>query len=509
MKLNLKWMAVLAAVVLAGCQQKDNLPKDNNDDAGETGLKTPVLSTPDATDIVLNGDSETVYPLSLNWTKAADDAAVSYELYFNLASRDIFTSPQKIEAGAATSKSVSQKALSDIAKGLGITAKTELQVVVYARLNGADPVLSNALRFFLTPFAKPFPQAIYLIGSATDYGWNAADGLEMPATSSGVYKAQGVALRVLGGAAFKFALSRDGSDPRFAGQAPGEAFGNMILAETGNGNDFIAAEHSYTNGVYTIDVNLNTLRLSLTRTGDITESFPTAVYLYGGCFDSGNDGWSNPIQVNSTSEGVYSKNGISFAGMEDWNGFKIYSGTEYKTPWYGMDLTNSTAANILLVDGEAYIAAQGVADTQVYLGRFGYQAGTYTLVIDLKNKKLTATLESAALVSTLELIGDAVGGWDDSDRVPLYEISEGIHQAKSVSLTAASPEDPNYWYGFKVCPKGGWAPQYCQDGAGAFGDVVTADDGAQFYIKFAGLDSGTYDVTLNLNTMKLTLSASE
>lgn len=508
MKLHLKWMAVLAAAVLAGCQQKDNLPKGTDEDASASGLKAPVLSTTDATDIVLNGESETVFPLSLSWTKASDDAQVSYELYFNLASRDIFTSAQKIEVGLASAISVSQKALSDIAKALSLTAKTELQVVVYARASGNDPVMSNVLRFFLTPFARPFPLAIYLIGSATDYGWNAADGLEMPSTSSGIYKADGVALRVLGGAAFKFALSRDGSDPRFAGQAPGEAFGNMILAETGNGNDFLAAEHSYTNGTYTIEVNLNTLKLKLTRTGDITESFPSSVCLYGGCFDSGYN-WNNPIEIAAKSEGVYEKSGISISGMEDWNGFKIYSGPEYKNPWYGMDLENSTSANILLVDGDAYKAAHSVADTQVYLGRLGYAPGTYTIKIDLGAKKLTATLESAALVSSYVLIGDAVGGWEDTDRVPLYEISEGIHQAKSVSLTAASPEDSNYWYGFKVCPKEGWSPQYCQKSDAAFGDVVTADDGAQFYIKDAGLESGTYDVTLNLNTMKLTVVSSE
>jgi len=511
--------AALLALSFVACGKDGNDGTDDNNKKEESNVLTaPVLSV-NKSSLALEGVAENVAAIKFEWTAASLDAPVSYDLYANVSSRDIFTSPGKVTVGSALSVELSQKQVNDILTALEITEETEFQFAVYAMSDGLESVLSNTVKVKLTPYEKPFPDAIYLIGSATGYGWDASGGLRVPSVQKNVYKVSDVPLRVVPAntGVFKFALSNDGSDGRFVGQAPGGAFGDIVVVNTGMGYEFFPGQNGYENGAYDLTVDLNTMKLTMNRTGDLpaeelpdhlymcggcfewswtftgttldrvsdnkykaegvkmtfgTDSnplgfkvftgvdkwwpyyamgddatkdkvtirilekeapgdpqfypgklgyvngtytvemdfdamvakftlteeaspFPEKLYLLGGCFGVSNDDfdwkYNDKLVLESVESGVYVISDLTFTGMEEWNGFKIYSGLNWAGPWYGMDLDNSTADNIILVDGEKYIADTEATDTQVYLGRFGYEAGEYSIRVDLNKMTLTAT----------------------------------------------------------------------------------------------------------------------
>ena len=243
------------------------------------------------------------------------------------------------------------------------------------------------------------PDKLYMVGGCFEWGWNATEGTTLDKVSEKYYEARDIKMAFgtdenpLG---FKVWLGPDTYSPYFA-MASDAAKGNVKIqkVEDSEAPQFYPGKLGYQDGTYDIAMDFNSMVATFTLK-EAAPEFPEKLYLLGACFSS-NWEYSDDFVVNSIADGVYKATGIVFNGMEDWNGFKIYSGLEWAGPWYGMDLENSTADNIILVDGAKYIAETGVEDTQIYLGRLGFQAGKYTLTVDLKTMKLTAVPETGSV----------------------------------------------------------------------------------------------------------------
>jgi hypothetical protein len=645
-------LAAFAALFAFSCQkpeQADSTPGGNdNTPSGTKTLSAPVLSA-DKTSVTLEEAQAASAALKLSWTSGLEDGdntAISYTVYANTEGKDLFTNPEQFESGKSLEKTFTVEALNALGVKLGLQEQGKIVFGVYAVADKGtyESVLSNKVTVDVTLYKEALvaPAALYLVGAATPYGWNLSTALELPNDGNNVYKAAEVPLTVLPqslNAGFKLYFSRGEEDSRFLGQDPAsESFGDAIIVEEGmQDTQFLPAPAGYVNGLYDIEANLNTMKVKITRKGDIPEAplpdilymlgscfewewrfedvtttldkvsdkyyeaksvkmsfgtdsnplgfkvflgvnqwspyfamaddatkdnvkiqkvedselpqfypgklgfedgtydismdfsamkatftlleaapeYPEKLYMLGGCFGD-NWAYSDAHALVSVAEGEYKGEDIVFTGLEDWNGFKIYSGTGWAGPWYGMDLENSTHDNIILVDGEQYVAATGAADTQIYLGRLGYtETGKYTITVNLKTMKLTATRTGDASVDGPDVLY-LVGGcftpqWEFSDNLVLAKGDGGIYVAQDVLMAFGDNDD----VGFRIyTQKDNWGLCYTYIDGGYDTNNIQLDyydaggDPPQIFPGYYGFEDSVYDISFNINTMVLTLSLS-
>ena len=646
MKKALFLAAAFCALFTFSCQKPEaNTPGggDDNTPSGKT-LTAPVLSA-DNTSVTLEEAKAAEQVLKLSWTSGlseGDTEPVSYTLYANAEGKDLFTDPQKFEAGKALEKAFTGEALNSLAAKLGVADGGKVVFGVYAVADKGtyESQLSNKVSVTVTQYKATFvgPQALYLVGAATPYGWDLSTALALPNDGNNVYKASEVPLRVLPqslNAGFKLYFSRGDDDTRFVGQDPAsESFGDAVIVEEGmQDTQFLPAPAGYDNGLYDIEADLNVLKVKITRKGDLpmielpdhlymvgscftwgwdttgttldkvsgkvyeakdikmsfgtydnplgfkvwlgpqtyspyfaqaddatkdnvkiqlvedsevpqfypgklgyedgtydismdfdamvatftltaaAPAFPEKLYLLGGCFTANWD-YSDDLVLDSISEGVYSASGIVFTGMEDWNGFKIYSGLSWAGPWYGMDLENSTHDNVILVDGAKYIEETGAVDTQIYLGRIGYtEIGKYTLTVNLNTMTLTAVKEGGDVPGPdfLYLVGGCfTPQWTFSNDLVLTKGEGGIYTAKGVQMAFGDNKDN----GFRIYTVFDlWSNCYtCEDSDAPYGaetvqlyyDDVNGDP-PQIYPGKHGYEDSVFDLTFNIQTMALSI----
>ncbi len=146
-------------------------------------------------------------------------------------------------------------------------------------------------------------------GGACEYGWDKA--IELPQGDAGTYTAENVVLKFgkpADNKGFKFYVEENGSYPFYGQKIDGE-FGQIQTFAIANDGDsqFYPLQYDYTSGIYTVHVDLNTMLLTLTRTGDVTEFDPeTALYILG---DNMENGW-DMVEANAlllVGENIYEK----------------------------------------------------------------------------------------------------------------------------------------------------------------------------------------------------------
>lgn len=510
MKLRYAFLALIATVAIAGCKKDDTQkPDDNGNNTNTAELTAPVLSADKAT-LALEEASAASAALKLDWTTAGEGA--SYKLYANLGSRDLFTTPVEVNAGTALTHTFTHGELNEILTGFGADGETEIQFGVYASATDMESVLSNVVKVKITPYEEKFqmPAAIYVIGTATPYAWDLTEALEIKPASEGVYSANDLPMRVLplsNNQSIKFAFSRDGSDPRFAGQAPGAAFGDIVVVETGQGYEFFPATANYTNGLYDITVNFNTMKFSMQRTGDLPEDkLPDTLYMLGGCFE-----WSwefTGTTLDKVSGKTYKAEGINMRFGDGSNGFKVFLGVNQWSPYFAMadDATNGN------------VKIQKVEDTdipQFYPGKIGYTDGVYDITMDFDAMIATFDRKGDIPATEPELLylhgGCFNPAWDFSDDLTLSRTAKGIYEGDITIIEA------NSWDGFKIWTDKNWSFWYGMDADSTHDNIMVVDGeayktatgaaDAQFYPVTLGYNPGTYHFNLNLNTMRLTMTA--
>lgn len=525
MKKSLFYLAAAAFLGLAtSCQEK--LPDDNGKDPGNQ-TETLVLAAPalsaSSTSVVLSNDSLEGEALKLSWTSAlpqGKEAVVVYTVYANLSSKDMYSSPKTFSAGGQLNYSISGKDLNTLVSGLGaeVGSEVELQFAVYAKTDNdeVESVISNIVKVGVSTFKEVInvPETLWIAGSATDALWDLSKAIAFPKGGDGIYKAEGINLNfVASDMGFKFYFATDGSSTYFFGPDRDADFGTALLykEDDGSANLFQPAMNGYNSGVYTITFNAETLKITLQRTGDLQISIDDvewgdAVYAMGGCFTWGWGDWTSPMV--KVADKVYEIENVkcSWGGNGD-NGFKIFTAEQKWSPYFAMteDSAKDNVKLLFVTDGDA---------PQVYPGKLGYADGYYSLRADFNTMTLTITEGEDPNPGPGPEIDPAVAfyiygcnfegahaEWDFDDDLALMPTSEGVYKSvKPIFL----PE----WCYFKF-EKQDWTEYVPNSGAENYWSVVPRthepDNDGGFSPGTTGLKTGDYNVTLDLNTLTVTL----
>lgn len=488
-------------------------------------MTAPILSS-NVAEVILSEDKADENALELSWSASGTSEGgedISYELYINLSSKDIFTNPQKIDVGSSLKHDFTHAELNGAALDLGAAAgvETELQFAVYAidASGEYESVISNKIVVTVTAYEKAFaaPSSLIMVGVATPYGWDLSKGLEILETSEGskVYQAENVPLTVLPeslNAGFKFYFSRSESetdDSRFAGQDyDSDTFGKIEVYDGEGDYQFLPAKNGYDNGLYNIRVDFNTMMMTMERTGDLPElELPDNLYMLGDCFTWKWD-WTGTT-LDKVSDKIYEAKDVTMSfGEGGVCGFKIFIGYQVWSPYFAMteDSTRDNIGLLQVSDSEA---------PQVYPGKIGYSDGVYDVTVNFNDMTITLTLKDEPVdpnEGAMSMLGAASpGGWDERTIIPKKNDDEW--EVTGVYLNLKSGDTDN---GFKIYPSAdGWWPYYGQMASDEeFGTMISVPDQESvdqwgdptFYPSKYGYESGTYTININTSTMKLTLT---
>ena len=457
-----------AFLALAACN-KPEPENPGNEDNGTTELSAPVL-TAGSESVTVSPDNLDGDVLTLAWTSAAPDGSdvdISYSVYANDASKDMYSSPV-IYRAAGLSYSFTGNALNELVRNVAgdDAAEAELQFSVYAVSDDDDveSVVSNVVKVKVTAYEEvvEIPSVLWIAGSATDAGWDVSNGIACPGNGN-VYRAENVNLNVtITDTGFKFYFSNDGSSEYFIGpDRSSETFGAAMIykKDDGTANLFQPAMNGYSSGKYTITLDTDKMMMTLERTGDSDASVELGeeVYFCGGCFDWG---WDFTTPVPRINDGIYEIENVRCRwGDNKDSGFKIFAGYQKWSPYFaqGGDASHDNITITLVSDSEV---------PQFYPGQLGYDDGWYTLRADFNAMTLTLTPgenpnpgdgfdENSAMYvlgGGFEKYGDV---WTPARERALIPLGDGTYESEN-------PIWLNKWAYFQFAT-GDWSKQYSRD----------------------------------------------
>lgn len=378
MKLFIKFFLFIAATVLiAACNKEGNLP------FYQTGT-APVLSASTTQITPAPGDSDKV-ALALNWTNpkyATDSSTVKYVVQIDSAGRG-FTKAVSRTVTGAFSDSLTAKDLNNIALGFGFAFNTAYSMdvrLVSSYANNNDQQVSNTVTIQYTPYkvppkvALPASGELYLVGSATQGGWN--NPVPTPAqkfaqidetTWAGVFQLNGggeyLILPVNGDWSNKYSVA----DKTAAGLSSGGAFGYNL-------SDNIPGPA--TSGLYVITLNFQSGMFTVTPySGAI---LPDNLYIVG---DATPGGWNNPVPV--PSQQFTRLNSAQFELTVDLTGGKQYLFLPVNGDWsHKFASDDPTADNVKTAGTFKYDASSNIPgpdDSGTYKIDVNFIDNTYKL----------------------------------------------------------------------------------------------------------------------------------
>lgn len=338
----------------------------------------------------------------------------------------------------------------------GYSAKT---VVIQAE---ATDLFGNKTMMEPTTFkVNVLPEELYIIGGATEAGWEPADAIAFNKTGEGTFEV--VTTLLADGYGFKFISAKDwahgvwGFETAMDELLP-DGYSGSLFEGTGSQNISPAKEA----GLYRIVVNIETLSFSIHKI-----TYPTELFLVGGSSEAGWD-QNAAIPFNKLDVGkfriftylVAADGGVKFLPqLGDW-----------ANDW-GM---KPDTPGSLMVEGEENVP---VSEDGFYVINIDFEAMTYEL-----------------LKMEFGIIGD-FNGWGSTVAMN-YVPTKGNYEFTTTQEFAAGTfkfkwNGDNWDYNFGAPANGGEAPS---------GEAVHGGDN----IKIS--EAGTYDVVLNLNPAGYTYS---
>ena len=501
MKRLLKFLAAAAMIATAaGCTPEKPIEEQPDD--------TPVndvLSAPELTATASEGT------ISFTWTSGTIENSrleVNYTLYVGKAGSDLFEEGVTFEEDGL-SYTIKDNEYTALLNDMGCQSGGSIDMIAVVTATAGSETKTSSQKSFSAGLPKAevvFPDALYMKGGACPGGWDTATTLS--STASGIYEAQEITLmfgKPEDGKGFKFFISEDAYP--FYGQdtAEGAAFGDIKIFASENDGDsqFYPLQHEYVSGVYTIHVDLNTMKLTLTKTADVFEP-KIPFYVFGERLDN------NWEMVESLA--LYEIETNIFEG----HNIHIYKNSSFKfdnAEWteYQRDDTASDYWTVKSkVEGEDIRFVPEEADPD-------FKSGKYTVRLDLNTMKVTLTLTEADVViesdypTTLFMCG-GFNGW--ANLVELERIADGKFRIENFQFNFDNgPDDPK-GHGIKFCESsdwsGQWGPKEDYEKTEYRGwKLKSWDDAPQFYPILAGYSSGTYTVLVDFTTMTLTLTKVE
>lgn len=487
-----------AAIVAsaAGCT-----PQDPEDDQQGNTPTTDVLSAPELTAAASEGS------ISFTWTSGTIENSkldVDYTLYVGKAGSDLFDAGLPFET-EGLSRKIEGDEYTNLLNDMGCQSGGTVDMIAIVTATAGKETKTSAQKAFTAglPAAEVvFPEALYMKGGACPGGWDTAT--VMAKSANGVYEASDVTLlfgKPEDGKGFKFFVS-DEPYP-FYGQdnTEGAAFGDIKVFASENDGDsqFYPLQYEYTSGVYTIKVDLNTLKLTLTKTADVFEP-SKPFYVYGEGLDKT---WemADELKLSEIEKNIFEghnihiyKNSSFKFDNEDW--------TEYQRDDAAGDYWTVKAA----VSGEDIRFIPKDSDPD-------FKDGKYTVRLDLNTMKVTLTLTEADPVvesqypTTLYMSG-GFNGWALEQ---LDKIADGKFQKENVQMNLDNgPDDPK-GHGIKFFENADWSGQWGPKEDWEHTDyrgweLASYPDAPQFYPALAGFQSGIYTILVDFTTMTLTLT---
>lgn len=499
MKRFFKFFAA-AAIVATAASCAPETPEE-----GQQGNdpKEDVLSAPELTATASEGS------IAFTWTSGTIEGSkldVNYTLYVGKAGSDLFEDGVTFEKDGL-SYTISGDEYTALLNDMGCQSGGTVDMIAIVTAAAGKETKTSAQKAFTAglPAAEVvFPEALYMKGGACPGGWDTAT--VMAKSANGIYEVSDVTLlfgKSEDGKGFKFFVS-DEPYP-FYGQdnTEGAAFGDIKVFASENDGDsqFYPLQYEYTSGIYTIKVDLNTLKLTLTKTADVFEP-SKPFYVYGEGLDKT---WemADELKLSEIEENIFEghnihiyKNSSFKFDNEDW--------TEYQRDDAAGDYWTVKAK----VDGEDIRFIPKDSDPD-------FKDGKYTVRLDLNTMKVTLTLTEAdpVIESNYPTTLFASGGFNGWSMMELTRIEDGKFQAENVQMNLDNGADDPKGHGIKFFESSDWSGEW-----GPAGDFEAENyrgwelkkygsNAPQFYPQWMGLTSGVYTILVDFTTNTLTLTS--
>ena len=352
-------------------------------------------------------------------------------------------------------------------------------------------------------------QNLYVVGNGCDAGWDPGKALEMTQTNSGVFTWTGNLYKPANDQErFKFIVARDWH-PSITCRLD---VNSHLMVSSGVENDIFVRPDSDTgydnafqvpeNGVYTIVVNLNTMKMICTLEDNIDIPTPDlySLYISGSALNpDGTWDYDNPTEMTILGAGIF-----------------VWTGNLYNNP-----TGNQFKFRNLNDSWDKTICAMA-DNTPVSTGEFGLNfrplesspndykfivtiPGEYTINVNLNTMKMTCTQNTAGPV--LYIVGDAcISGWDPGSAPQMTQLEDGIFTWTGTLLDNTGDNGNR---GFKFLQARAWENSITVGDPESENVTITSgetqslrvNDGSGNDNRFQVPVSGVYTVTVNLNDM--------
>lgn len=377
MKQNMSKLFVVALsllLVIMACTKVSNTYYANGKTPALTGSATTIAPTP--------ADSLSQV-LTLNWTDpvyATNKSTEKYTIQFDSSGRNFSKAVNVVVSGVLTDTFIA-KQINDIALSFGFSYNVAYNMdvrVVSSYANNNEQLPSNTLTISVTPYVippkvqPPITKQLYLVGSATQGGWNnpvptptqqfeQIDSVDYGGVFNLIGGQQYLMLPANGDWTNKYAVA----DNSLAGLNAGGVFGY-------NAKDNFPGPDS--SGLYKIMVNFQAGTFTVTP---YTQVLPDSLFLVGSATAGG---WTNPVPEPSQ---VFKRNNATQFTIT----LPLIGGNQYLMLPKNGDWSNKFAVS------SSSVPAAG--------GPFGYNLstnfngpannGTYTITADFLNYQYTLT----------------------------------------------------------------------------------------------------------------------
>lgn len=404
----------LAVLAFAACNEVDPIDPNKKDDKSNT----PIVLAADQTTPDMNPDTQGDAVLNLTWnatTNMGTGARIEYSILIDNKGGN-FEEGVELNLGSnVTSYSFTGLDLNKIIKEeLGHTTNGEVVAIdmcIYAtiRSDEVNDVISNVVTINATAF-EPKATVLYLIGSATEAGWDLTKAPEMSMIEGedGGFTWSGE----LFGGELKFMCTRDGWVPSYnMGDDEEHLYYRDHLWEDENGNrvddeslthvdspdkKFIIAEQ----GNYKITLNIDKLTISIVKTGG-PKYF--SMYMVG-------DALAAPQKMLRSSYAFIQGATLGNGGMH-----------------FCVDAEDSGDKYYAAAENQAY-DAKNVSQTSGFNWKFGAER-LYHVSLFAKEGKEAAYIVEFQPYETLYLIGSSTSaGWDIANALPMTKKSAYVQE---------------------------------------------------------------------------------
>ena len=334
----------------------------------------PNLSFNGSSSILLSQETAGNVAFSLSWSTADFGyfAAVNYSVQMGIGGTS-FGTQRELTTTSKLNYSINEGALNDILVMLeqepGVPVDLEVRLKAFVSDN-TDPQYSKVFSFTAVPFSVKLPP-IYLLGDATDPGWDNQNALPAPYMSPGIY---GIVAHLKANAYLKFIKTLGAWAPQWGTDANGtNTGGNLVYRPDETVSDPPAIPSPAVEGDYRVVADIDKLTYTI-------YPIPDVVYLVGGATTIGWDA-ANALAFTKNSVGKYSLTTDLSVGN---GGMKILAAQGQWAPQWGAPDGSSPVFGKL-----AYRATESNPDPpQIPEPSV---AGTYKIVIDFTENTYTIT----------------------------------------------------------------------------------------------------------------------